>query len=109
MYNLKPGIKENPGKRWNLPDRIFFGHGACHILAGVYLRSLSSEFYAIWIKPTSALTGNHIFVTNGENTFDFHGYSKYEKLITHHRKGWTQKYDGWSCAYLKVDFDLLDN
>src|SRR5204863_8719252 len=34
MYVLKHGIKKNPEKRWALPDRIFFGHGACAILAG---------------------------------------------------------------------------
>ncbi len=50
MYQLKPGTKQDPVKRWNLPDRIFFGHGACHILAGMYLKSLSpSGFYAVWI------------------------------------------------------------
>jgi hypothetical protein len=39
MYILKPGIKRDPERRWALPDRIFFGHGACHILAGVYLEN----------------------------------------------------------------------
>ncbi len=33
MYLLRPGIKENPVRRWNLPDRVFFAAGACHILA----------------------------------------------------------------------------
>ena len=41
MYVLKPGLKT---KTWlgigALPDRIFFGHGACHILAGVFLETL---------------------------------------------------------------------
>ncbi len=34
MYVLKRGIKKDPERRWALPDRIFFGYGACHILAG---------------------------------------------------------------------------
>lgn len=38
MYWPPPGIKRHPERRWNRPDRIFFGHGACHILAGAYLR-----------------------------------------------------------------------
>jgi hypothetical protein len=33
MCFLKGGIKRNPERRWALPDRIFFGFGACHILA----------------------------------------------------------------------------
>lgn len=30
---LKPGIKTDPLRLWGLPDRIFFGHGACQFLA----------------------------------------------------------------------------
>ena len=39
MYRLKPGIKQDPERRWALPDRVFFGFGACLILAGVYLQN----------------------------------------------------------------------
>ncbi len=109
MYRLKPGIKRNPQKRWNLPDRIFFGHGACHILAGVYLKLLSPpKFYAVWIKPDSNFYGNHIFVTNGETAFDYHGYSQYDRLVEHHKKGWLQEYSDWSSRIIKVDFNLLN-
>lgn len=37
MYLLKPGIKEDPVRRWNLPDRVFFACGACHILKEIAL------------------------------------------------------------------------
>jgi hypothetical protein len=37
MYVLKPGIKADLPRQWALPDRVFFGPGACHILAGVFL------------------------------------------------------------------------
>ncbi|WP_246707300.1 hypothetical protein [Mesorhizobium sp. NZP2077] len=40
MYVLKHGIKKNPEKFWALPDRIFFGYGACPILAGTFLKYL---------------------------------------------------------------------
>ena len=109
MYHLKEGIKQDPQKRWNLTDRVFFGHGACHILAGVYLQSSSlSGLYAIRIKPIKEFYGNHIFVTDGKTTFDYHGYSEYETLIKHHRKGWSKIYPEWECSFLKVNFDLLD-
>ena len=72
----KPGIKEDPVRRWNLPDRIFFGHGTCHILAGVYQLQLpNSGFNPIWIRPSTGFSGNHIFMSNGEPAFDFHSYS----------------------------------
>lgn len=32
MYVLKQGMKSDPHRRWSLPDRIFFGYGACHAL-----------------------------------------------------------------------------
>ncbi len=109
MYILKPGIKENPEKRWALPDRAFFGHGACHILAGTYLENIAPPtFYAVWIKPIKDFSGYHIFITNGEITFDYHGYSTYEKLIAHHRKGWSTIYENWDCTLQKVDFNLLN-
>jgi hypothetical protein len=57
MYKLKPGIKQDPQRRWQLPDRIFFGHGACHILAGIYLEAAPlAGFYAAsipWVKTFS--------------------------------------------------------
>ena len=109
MYILKPGIKKDPVRRWNLPDRIFFAHGACHILAGVFLRQLESDgIHALWIKPNGNHPGHHIFVTNGDLAFDFHGYSKQDRLIEHHAKGWAEKYPGWSATTQIVDFPLLD-
>ena len=47
MYFLPREIKDDPAGRWALPDRIFLGHGACHILAGVYL----SAFPACGFRP----------------------------------------------------------
>ena len=76
MYVLKHGIKKNPEKRWALPDRIFFGHGACAILAGTFLEHPPLEgFYGERIIPGEGFSGNHIYVTNGVIAFDYHGYS----------------------------------
>lgn len=110
MYVLKPGIKQDAVKRWALPDRIFFGHGACHILAGVYLdRFPDSGFSAMWVKPRSGFSGNHIFVTDGRIAFDYHGYSVLERLLKHHERVWTSQFDGWSYDLVPVDFRLLDS
>ncbi|TDK39401.1 hypothetical protein E2F50_04615 [Rhizobium deserti] len=109
MYILKHGIKKDPVRRWALPDRIFFGYGACHILAGVFLRHPPfRRFYAERIIPVEGFAGAHAYVTDGIIAFDYHGYSCRERLLKHHAKGWLEHYPGWQCDIEVVDFDLLD-
>jgi hypothetical protein len=109
MYWPKPGIKRDPLKRWNQPDRVFFGHGACHILAGVFLDLAPlNGFFAERIIPHEGFSGNHIYVTDGSVAFDFHGYSVRDRLVQHHRRGWSDRYPGWDAAIMEVDFPLLD-
>ena len=109
MYVLKPGIKQDPIKRWALPDRIFFGHGACHILAGAYLDLAPLPgFYAEWVKPADGYTGNHIYVTDGTVAFDYHGYTERDRLVAHHTKGWRRQFPGWHGECARVDFSLLN-
>lgn len=109
MYWLKPGIKNNPERRWRLPDRIFFGHGACHILAGVFLDMKPLPgFHAEKITPHEDFAGNHVYVTDSVVAFDYHGYSLRERLLAHHRRGWSTRYPGWGAVVERVDFSLLD-
>lgn len=109
MYILKHGIKKDPVRRWALPDRIFFGYGACHILAGIFLRDRCDDrLNAEWIVPDPGFAGTHIYVTDGEVAFDYHGYSSRERLLAHHSKGWSRHRPGWGCTIEPVDFDLLD-
>ncbi|MDP6375891.1 MAG: hypothetical protein QF515_07320 [Pseudomonadales bacterium] len=71
MYILDPAKKTDRVRRWNLPDRIFFGHGACHILAGTYLELYhDAGFQPFCIRPSPSFPGNHIFVRNGVIAFD---------------------------------------
>ena len=109
MYRLKPGIKKDPQRRWNLPDRIFFGYGACHILAGVFLEIQPLPgFFAEHIVPDEGFSGSHIYVTNGAIAFDFHGYSVRDSLLGHHKRGWSRHHEGWQAEIRKVDFSLLN-
>jgi hypothetical protein len=110
VYTLKPGIKKDPVRRWALPDRIFFGNGACAILAGLYLREAPLPgFYAERIIPGDGFAGNHIFVTDGVIAFDHHGYSLRKRLLTYHTSGWANRsQEGWNCRLERVNFDLLD-
>ncbi len=109
MYVMKPGMKRDQQKRWALPDRIFFGHGACHILAGVYLREAPlAGFHAERVIPAAGLPGNHIYVTDGQIAFDYHGYSRRVDLLDHHSRCWSRQHQGWTCRIELVDFGLLD-
>lgn len=110
MYHLKPGIKRDPVRRWALPDRVFFGHGACAILAGVFLQDMPIKgFYAERIIPGDEFAGNHIYVTDGVVAFDYRGYSLRNRLLMHHTTGWAREYaEGWNCRLEQVDFNLLD-
>ena len=108
MYVLKQGIKADPHRRWSLPDRIFFGYGACHILAGVFLdQPPLPGFYAERVIPAEGFLGFHVYVTNGVIVFDYHGYSIRDRLLEHHKRVWSSQYAGWFSAIERVDFDLL--
>ena len=109
MYTLKPGIKQDAVRRWSLPDRIFYGHGACHILAGVFLgRFHKTGWSAVWVKPWKGFRGSHVFATNGKIAFDYHGYSVQDRLLKHHKKAYASRYAGWKTDIIRVDFSLLD-
>jgi len=110
VYRLKPGVKQDLQRQWQLPDRIFFGHGACHILAGIYLETAPlAGFHAERIIPGEGYFGNHIFVTDGVMAFDFQGYSCRKNLLRHHSSGWSGlSGPGWNYRLEKVDFDLLE-
>ena len=109
MYRMRSGIKEDSERLWSLPDRIFFGNGACQILAGVFLEEMTrSGFYAERVIPGDGFAGNHIFVTNGTIAFDYRGYSARLRLLEYHTTGWSNRYSqGWNCVLENVNFDLL--
>ncbi len=110
IYRMRPGIKKDPDRRWALPDRIFFGHGACAILAGTYLATPPLPgFYAERIIPGDGFAGNHIFVTDGCLAFDYHGYSIRKRLLDYHAAKWSGETSAhWTCRLERVRFDLLD-
>lgn len=95
--------------RWKQSDRIFFGFGACHILAGVFLSTQKANgWYGEWIKPNIGFSGNHIYATNGLFAFDFHGYSLRRQLTEKYWKGQKKLQFDWDATIEKVDFPLLD-
>jgi len=109
MYWPIPGIKKHPERRWKQPDRCFFGFGACHILAGVFLNDIASDrFYGEWITPLDDFTGTHVIATNGTVSFDFYGYTCRKRLLARYWRRFQSRYPGWDAKVVKVEFDLLD-
>lgn len=107
-YWLKASIKQDHVRRWALPDRIFFGYGACHILAGTYIGLAPLDnFHAERIVPRCDKPGGHMYVTNGVLAFDFHGYSLRDSLLTHHYRTWRQRDSDWAFDTEIVDFPIL--
>lgn len=108
MFRLKPGIKSNPVKRWNLPERVFFARGACHILAYAFLETYPDRgFRAVWIRPAEGLTGNHVFVTDGQTSFDYRGYCREETLLAHQWAKGRRWWPGWDATLVPLLQDVL--
>lgn len=85
MYRFAAGIKNDPVRRWALPDRVFFACGACHVLAHAFLgRHPGFGDQILWIRPEIGFTGNHIVVASDEGwVFDYHGYSERNGFTAH--------------------------
>lgn len=110
MYQPRtPGYrKSDPVARWNLPDRVFFACGACHILADAFLaRYGRPDMRAIWIKPAAGHTGNHIVVAGADWIFDYHGYAPRDAYFEHTFKRARQRWPGWSATLLDLPRNVL--
>ncbi len=108
MYVIAKSVKRDPGARWNLPDRVFFAAGACHILAWAFLeRYPGLGFGALWLKPASGFTGNHIVAARDDVAFDYHGYSSRAGLIAHARRKANRWWPGWSCTIQPLRPEVL--
>lgn len=109
MFQPTPGTKQDPVRRWALPDRAFFAHGACHILAGVYLTDPPrGGFRAERIVPNGPFPGNHVYLTDGTVCFDYRGYTRRDQLLAWYAKAQARITPGWSGTIEAVRFDLLD-
>lgn len=108
MYKIGKSIKTDPGKRWALPDRVFFACGACHILAFAFLEKYpSAGFRPVWIKPAEGYTGNHIAVVKDRAAFDYHGYSRWDSLLAHMNKKADRWWPGWRAELVDLPKEVL--
>jgi len=108
MYIVAKEFKTDPTKRWNLPDRVFFACGACHILAYAFMQKFpKSGFQPIWIKPAKGFTGNHIVAVKEDIAFDYHGYSSWQKLTRHIEEKANRWWPSWHAEYISLAIDVL--
>ena len=98
---VESDVKNDPVKRWDLPDHLFFSNGACHILAFAFLEKYPKlDFAPFWIKPKEDFRGNHIFVANSKLAFDYNGLKEYDLYLADLKDSMKQHYDNW-------DFELI--
>ena len=100
--------KRDQARRWSLPDRVFFACGACHILAYAFLERYGArDRKAIWLKPASGFTGNHIFIDGTKWVFDYHGYSNREHFLAHTYRKAKRWWPGWDASLFELPGDVL--
>jgi hypothetical protein len=108
MFFPKIDVKNDPDRRWHRPDRHFFANGACQVLAFAFLeRYPDLGFRARWIKPAAGFTGNHIYVTDGINAFDYHGLTTEQRLLTFGFMRSRRFFPGWDATLQDLPTDVL--
>ena len=108
MFFPKINVKDDPVRRWSRPDRQFFANGACQVLAYAFLEKYPAlGFHARWIKPAAGYTGNHIFVTDGRNAFDYHGLTTQERLLSLCFRRARRFHSGWDAMLVDLPIDVL--
>jgi hypothetical protein len=104
-----PGYSKNdPVKRWALPDRVFFACGACHVLVWAFFEQYPDQKATpLWISPKEGYIGSHIVVASDKWVFDYHGYSCREKYFKHTFAGAQRKWPGWHASPVELPVEVL--
>ncbi len=93
--------KSNLKKSFYRPDRPFFASGACHILAHAFIECNGVEWHPVLIYPDAGFRGSHVFVSNQELAFDYHGFSNEAVFIEHYFKKMQRFFPGWSASLIE--------
>lgn len=102
--------KKSLGESWNRPERQFFAAGACHILAHVFLEKYPEMgFVPVLIRPKEQMRGSHVFVTDGDYVFDWHGYSHWELFRSHYFNKMQKLFPGWDADLIEIKTSLIED
>ena len=109
MYQLRTkNTKKDPVARWNLPDRVFFACGACHILAYAFSQKYpDSGFQPNWIKPVDGFTGNHIVMVRDNIVFDYHGFSIWPGYFDRYKLRARREFKKWNATLHNLPTEVL--
>jgi len=108
MFLPKINVKDDPIGRWHRPDRHFFANGACQVLAFAFLEQYPDlGFQARWIKPDDGLSGNHIYVTDGIDAFDYHGLTTEQRLLSLVFRRCRRFFPGWDATLIDLPTEVL--
>ena len=94
---------------WARPDEAFFAAGACHILAFEFVRlSQNPNYKIIFIKPKPEFgpVGTHVYVRNGDQAFDFNGWTDQVTLLTAHKRACQEDNSNWDYDLIEITSDL---
>jgi hypothetical protein len=53
--------------------------------------------------PAEGFRGTHVFVSNGETTFDYHGYHPEKRYLAHYRQKMMRRFPGWLAEFVPLD------
>jgi hypothetical protein len=83
---------------------VFFACGACQVLAHVVCSTYGhAGLRPYWIRPAEGFRGNHIIASDGEWAFDYHGWSRLERLLDHISRKAQRWWPGWSYTIRPLD------
>jgi hypothetical protein len=108
MIIIADEIKNDPVKRWALPDEVFFAAGACHILAYAFLEQCpDKQFKPLWIKPSAGHRGNHIIVSDGKIAFDYSGFNPYNQYLEIIESDMKSTFYDWTYQIIEISKHVL--
>lgn len=108
MYRLAPGTKDDPARRWALPDRVFFASGACHILCHAFLACHpQSGAVPLWFRPAPGFPGHHIVAAGPGWILDYHGYARPDAFRAHMRRKASRWWPGWTATEQVLPLHVL--
>lgn len=108
MYVVDRAVKTNLARFWSLPDRVFFACGACQVLGyAAFERHGALGFRPKWLRPAAGFRGNHIILTDGERAFDYHGWTRLERLLAHAQRKAERWWPGWRYDFLDFSPEAL--
>jgi hypothetical protein len=101
-----PAEKADLEGSWLRADQDFFGAGACHVLASVFLRERAGSGYrALLIVPSPGHCGGHVVAASTELVFDFNGFTPRSFYFAELERLHREREPAWAATLLELDLN----